>query len=551
MVIEVEVIGNGRYAGAKSNIASYSVSEESTPIEASDSSGGTGQINFNAVDDPSRLGSILLLNDTVKLTDGDRGDTQGKINAMNGSDGLLSITADSRLGQLVVDVTAGPINGTFSTAINYYLGLGNITTGIAIDSSLSSIPVVVPGWTGDLWTKIKELCVFVGAEISLLKGNVAVRPFRQRNALEINNISEAWSVSNTEMARRVEVYYYNSTYKTNEMVYPKGGWDEDVNVYTVDSGQTVEVNIPVDVSFVSLQQPTVQLFVGRYYTGPTSVYAVAGNDGLPIQPQQWTDGGGGVTVAIGEDKKSIDLKIVGASGDVARYAPFRIAVSAGPSDYYSALRIVGTGMHFEQNSVIVPTGVDPAATARDVGVTVDNVFVKTYAQALDVALNVSAKWASPSRTVSFQKASINKAKDTSSNLDFATFDDFTAYAAANGITTFDQFNTAWNGKTFDEFDDYWYSLVETSFGYQVFGNAVGARLQWRRAFYRIRSTNITEVGIDIGAEADTTFDDFNTSMLGAPTTMTFNDFNTLYAGLTFDDFNLIPLPYVKPEYDRA
>lgn len=548
MAIEVEIVGNGQYAGAKANITEYSVSEDSTPVEASDSSGGTGQITFGAIDDPSRFGSVLLLNDTVKLTDGDRGDTEGKINSLTSNDRVLSVTADSRLGRLVVDKRADAIHGTFQDAIMYYLSLGGITTGIAIDNSLTTKPVIAQGWEGDLWTKIKELLVTVGAEISLVRGNVVIRPVRERRAMEINNVSESWSVQNIDLAQEVEIYYYNSEWKETELVYPQGGWNEDVPVYTIDAGQTLEVNIPVDITLESLVPLTMFTSMPRYYTGPSSGYTIAGNDGLPINPTQWANDGGSVSIAIGEDGKSIDLTAIGATGATARYAPYRIAISAGPSDYYSSLRIQGTGLFYEQKSLIVPTGVDEASTSRDVGVTVDNIFVKDINQAWDIALDVTGKWSAPTRTISISKADINRPGETQQSFDYATFADFDAYAATEGLTTFGSFDTEWTGQTFEDFDNYWYDLVADQFEFQVFGNANGARIQFRRAIYRIRSTTITPDGVSYTAEADTTFGDFDESADLDPG-MTFEEFDTLYSGLTFNDFALIPLPIVHPEYD--
>lgn len=547
MAIKVEIIGNGQFAGAEANITEYSVTEDSTPVEASDSSGGTGQITFGAIDDPSRFGSILLLNDTVRLTDGDRGQTEGTINSLTSNDRVMGVTADSRLGRLVVDKKADPVNDTFSNVITYYLSLGGITDNIAIDTSLSSIPIVAQGWSGDLWTKIKELLVTVGAEISLVRGNVIIRPIRERRAMEINNVSESWTVANIDLAKDVEINYYNSEWKDDALVYPAGGWNEDVSIYTVDAGQTVEVNIPVDVSIVSIIQPTVQAFVSR--TDDTaSVYSVAGNDGLPIQPDQWTGNGGSLSVAIGEDGKSLDVTIVGASGTAARYAPFRIAVSSGPSDYYSSLRVIGDGVHFKQQTLTVPTAVDDASTSRDVGVTVDNIFVKDINQAWDVSLGVISKWSAPNRMINIVKADINRPGETQQSFDYATFEDFDDYAVAEGLTTFSLFDAEWAGETFGDFDEYWYSLVADQFEFQIFGNANGARVQYRRAMYRIRSTTITPDGVSYAAEADTTFGDFDASANMTPG-MTFGDFDASYNGLTFNDFSLIPLPNVLPEYE--
>jgi hypothetical protein len=547
MAIEVEIVGNGTYAGAKSNITEYQVTEDSTPVEASDTSGGTGQITFGAIDDPSRFGSALLLNDTVKLADGERGDTEGRINSITGNDGVLSITADSRLGRLVIETTAQPFAGTFSDAMMYYLSLGGITTNIAIDTSLAAIPVVAQGWKGDLWTKVKELAVINGAEITLIKGNVIIRPVRENRALEINNVSESWSAQNVDLAKNVEIFYYNSEHRTDSLVYPKGGWNEDVNIYTVDAGQTLEVNIPVDVSLTSIVQPVPQAFVARDEI-TSSVYSVAGNDGLPIPVAQWTAEGGSLSVAIGEDGHSIDLKVIGPNGASSRYAPFRIAVSSGPSDYYSSLRIIGTGVHFDQKSITVPTGVDDASTSRDVGVSVDNIFINSEADAWNAALNVTSKWASPTRTLTIGKSHINQPSETGQDYDYATFEEFDAYAATEGLTTFALFDAEWAGQTFAEFDEYWYNLVADQFRFQVFGNANGARVRFRRSMYRIRSVTITPLGVDYTAEEDTTFGDFDEY---ASAGMTFGSFDTSYDGLSFNDFALIPLPTAKPEDERG
>lgn len=542
MAVEVTVTGNGRYAGAKSNISTYTVTEESTPVEASDSTGGTGQITFTVAEDTSRLGSMLLLNDEITLVDGARGMTKGAINTLTSNDRIVSLTADSRLGRLVIDTQADPVHGTFDDAITYYLSLAGITTDIAIDASLASLPVVAQGWSGDLWTKVKELCVSVGAEISLVRGDVVLRPVRGRRALEINNINESWTVANTDLAKNVNINYYDSEYVADGLVYPKGGWNEDVTVYTIDAGQTLEVNIPVNVSLLDIEQPMCVDFVAKDYTA-TSVYAIAGNDGKPITAAQWTGTGGDLSVAIGEDGKSIDLTVIAASGPTTEYAPYRIAVSAGPSDYYSSLRIRGEGVHFEQNTLTVPTGAGDELTSRDLGVTVDNVFVNSYSDALDIASNVTGRWSAPVRTISITKANINRPGETDENYDAVTFGEFDVYVAGAGITTFGSFDTLWSGDTFGEFDQYWYDQVQNDFDFQVFGNANGARVRWRNAMYRIRNVSITAENVTYTAEADTTFDDFDEYSNG----MTFGQFDVEFDSMTFSDFALMPLINVGEE----
>lgn len=542
MAISVRITGTGAFAGSEANIGEYNVSEESTPIVASDTSGAVGGFSFSAVDDPSRLGSMLLYNSAVSLTDGSRGETQGVIDDITSRDGIASVSVVSRLGSLVVDKTALLVNSNFDTAIRYYLSLGGIVDDVAVDSTLVDIPILAPGWTGDLWTKIKELCVYVGAEIALVKGDVVIRPVRGRRALEVNNVNTSWKVTRASLAREVEVFYYDSEYISDGLVYPYGGWTPDVPIYSVDAGETLTVNIPIDVSLSDLEAPVVQDSVTRTYEA-SSVYCVAGNDGFAIPAAMWTDYGGTLTATIGEDGQSIDLTVYGPTGIISRYAPYRIAMSSGPGDYYSSLRLVGTGVGYNKQSIIVPTGADPEQISRDVGVSVDFPFVRDVNEAYDLALDLTAKWASPERTIQLEKTDVRQPGETDNNFDFATFADFDATYAGQ---TFGEFDMDWIGATFADFDAYWYSLVQDDFDFQVFGNAGGARIQYRRAMYRIRTASIGQSNVSITAESDTTFEDFD----GAAEDMTFEDFDELYAGLTFEDFSLIPMAQVGAEYDR-
>lgn len=550
MAVEVAITGNGMYAGAKSAIESYSVSEESGPVEASDSSGGVGQIKFNAVEDPSRFGSALLLNDQVTLDDGDRGTTVGVISDMSTNNGFLDVTGTSLLGRLVIDKKVGPVHDTFPNVIRYYLSLGGITSNVAVDASFNGITVNARAWEGDLWTKIKELCVTYGADAPVvLKGAIAIRPVRQRRALQFNNESESWTISNRNVSKYVEVNYYNSQYKVNSIVYPKNGWSEDLPIYTVNAGEFLQVNIPIDVSVESITQPDHYDSVPRGYMGPASAYSTVGADGEIIPPGFWRSSGGSVTAAIGADGKSIDVTIIAPDigTTAALYSPFRIASKdAATGEFFSTLRIIGTGVHFDKQSVIVPTGADDSLTSEDVGVTVDNYFISTESQARSLAIDVASKWARPTRTLKVTKASINKPGETQTSYDYATFDQFTAYAPGAGITTFSNFNTVWANKTFADFNNYWYQGVQNSFDYQVFGNAAGSRIAWRRSIFRIRSVDIGPAEVSYTAEEDTTVGDFNTSA----SSMTISQFNASFSGLTFAEFALAPLPNVLPELDR-
>lgn len=537
MAIEVEVQGNGRFAGHRSNLISYSSVEDSTPLDPADTSGQTGTLSFGAVEDPGPSGSILLLNDTVILTDTGSGTTRGVVNMVNVSDGVSNITADSRLGILNVTGYIPPFTGILVDAVWTILSQAGIDSGIVVSADIANIPVTVRGGTYNYWLLLKELASGTGmVEHSLVSGNFVTRGIREREAFTGKIAEQSWSVGNVELAQYVEVAYYNYRELVGELVYPYGGWNEDVQVLQADSGQTITTNIPVDVSLTALSQPVVQDFVPRDYIGPPSVYSVTGNDGLPILASQWTASGGKLSVAIGADGQSIDVTITGAR--IPSLAPFQIAVASGPSDLYSTLRIVGSGLGFERKILRVPTGAPAEKTAQEVGATVDNPWVNTINDAYSAALRAAGGLAAPRQTVTITATVINRS-GSSGSYAYPTFADFSDQYPTE---TFADFDAEWAGQTFEDFNQYEFSLVQNDFENQVFGNVSGSRLLFRNAYYRIRNATVTQDGIITAtAERDTIFSDFNDTYSG----MTFQDFNDLMEsvtpGMKFEDYAVVPL----------
>lgn len=534
MAVNLKVTGNGHFKGASTNLTDYTSTEDSTPIEGSDSSGGVGQIQFGVVEDATSEGSILLLNDTVELEDGSNGRTQGIVNGVTSTDGVASVTADGRLVAFMATRTTQPYTGTLGGAFTYYLSIVGITTGFTIDATITSRSVTFPGFTGNMWDYIKQMCVAQQVEIALVSSNIVLRPLRGRTIETRKNASESWSVQNSDIAQAIEVYYYNNKYTTDGLAYPQGGWNPDVSVYQVDAGAILEFDIPTNVSFVSVKQPVVQNTVSRGYSGPSSVYAVSGNDGLPITAAQWTATGGSISVSINDDTTTLHVIIRGANDPTGKYAPYRIAVSAGPSDYYSSLRIVGTGVFTDKQLLTIPTGVPLSKTATVIGATVDNPFITTPTEASTVGLRTAQKWAMASQTINATATVLNR-KGDKGTANYPTFAGY--FAPLYAGKTFAQFNAANVGVTFAQWDAIAQASVQDSFDNQAFGNIAGARVRFRDAMYRVRTATINASTIDYTAEADTLFGDFDARWIGK----TFADFDTFFAGKTFQDFDVIPL----------
>lgn len=509
-----------------------------------------------------------LVDAPVRLVDGSNGTVRVTVGDMDESDGLASISANSRLGVLLSTRTAKPMQGTPEQIFRYYLGLGGITTDIEFQGTGSTSTRAVQGWTGVIWDYIRDFAITVRAEVTLVSGLVVIRPLRQRVSVNRRDSQTSVHRAKGEMAQTVEVKYYNNRYATG-LVYPNGGWNPDVQVYQVDAEEVFTTNIPVDVSPIELVQPTCVDYVARNTTDQ-SVYSVIGTDGLAIKSRQWTDNGGSVTVAIGEDNRSIDLTIIGAN---TLYAPYRIAVGAGASDAYSSLRIRGTGTFFTEESITIQTGLLPTDTPQVVGTTIENNFISSRAQAYDFGMHVAQSYAGYEHTLSVSTSGINRL-DAAGSLLYPTFKQFNeGFSASGGIApawlgkTFADFDAVWGTKTLEQFNTYYRDLVAFDYGNQAFGNVSGSRVLHNDVYYRIDSASITESGVQYDATADTLFGDFSArwsdsysreemnleygprrSAYNDQTTYTFADFNAMMVGKTYRNFNFAPLWRLEGKY---
>ena len=264
MAVEVEVVGNGKFKGSRSNILKYSVNEDATPTRPGDFSGGTGTVDFSASEVTGYKGSTLLMNDTINLSDTGSGTTTGKVDSLTIENGVVSVSGLSRLELLNASANIPLVDGTLDSVVRQILALAGITTGIVIDTAIQSTPVRGRGGEKSYWLFLKELCAAYQVEISLVSNNVVVRGLRQRSAFTGKIESQSYSVGNGDLARNIEVAYYNYQTISSALVYPYGGWTSDVDVFQVDASESRTINIPVDVNIASLSQPTMVSSVARF-----------------------------------------------------------------------------------------------------------------------------------------------------------------------------------------------------------------------------------------------------------------------------------------------
>lgn len=501
----------------------HSIQEESTPIDPADTTGAYGQISATI---RTHDGIRSYRDKRMDLTDGAQGKTTGIIRGLSGNRMATTLTADSRLAQVAVERTAQPYVGPLGDALRYYLSLCGVVEDIVVDDTLNLLPVKLLGWKANVYDQLKRLGPAYGFEVTLVSSKIVFRPFRGRVAENYRDAQVDWTIDATRLAQKVEGYAYNLESGTL-LAYPYGGWNEDVTVYTVDAGQTTTIEIPIDGSVSFVEQPTCVAFVDRSHSS-SSVYSVSGNDGIAIQPAQWAAGGGDLKVEIGEDTRTLVVTIKASSE--TEYAPYRIGVSSGPSDYYSSLRIRGEGVFFTKELMTLPAAVNPDRAPQEIGATVDNEFYEDPNQLFHGLLWSATRYAMARATINVTSKGINRRGDSGS-LVFPTIGELKAQDLGDTIgeiyTELGPTIADWNSRLIE--------LVGTDFENQAYGNVGGARVIHDDCWYRIRSATITPASIRYSAEWDNTIGDVYHHG------ETIGEWNARWAGKTIRDVNEAPL----------
>lgn len=517
-------------------IVSYSATEYATPLDPSDMSGGAGQITVVAEKQPE---TRFVRRKRIEVVDGQHGTTYGTISSTSSANDFAdTLTADSPLIALAYTRTAAPFSGTLGDLLRYYLGLVGLTD-VIIDANIDPRPFTAPGWTGVVFDAIKRICAAERIELSFVADSVVVREVRQRIANNKRDSAVSVSVDDTRLASAVEVFYIHSVARhASTLIYPAGGWSEEDKIISVGANEVEEVEIDLDpgsgneglgVSIESLVQPVCQDFVGREVVD-ASVYCVMGNDGKPIPAARWESMGGSLEVEIGEDTRSLIVRVTGSSEE--ELAPFRIAATAGDSHNYSSLRVMGAGVVFDRRMIRAETGHSSDIAAQEV-LQVESDFIVGIDSAWKALFATFATATGPHSSISVTTRGINRQKDASI-AQSPTIGNFNAMYAGQ---TIGDFNTEWSGKTIADVNKMLFDSVALTFQNQAFGNIAGARVLHDGCWYRIVEGAVNFGQVTYTAVRDTTIGDWNTHYAGK----TIGDFNALASGKTLGELALQPL----------
>lgn len=486
-----------------SNIVDFSISEDATPLRGGDNSGGVGGLSVQIAEEED---STRIIFGNVKLTDSELGETGGSIIGVGGDELSAGIDLASRLLPAVVEVTAGAYVGTLGGAIRYYLGLADVYAQITIDPVTDARPVAFIGWTGVLWDAIKDLCIAFQIEASVVSGEIVMRQARGRVAENSRNTSIDWDISSSAMSEKYSIMNYNLQAVSNVLAYPMADELEDASVISLNASEVTTVRLQTGISLTSIVQPQITQLLTKYYTGPLSLYSVTDSSGAVLGAAEWSRIGGRLEVEIDQEDPSVILVHL-RGGTTLERAPYRIGLrdgGEGSNSFFSALRIIGSGVAFREESIEIPTGV-PAAMASSIdGPRVDNRFVADAGMAFNIALSASLTYAAPRYTINVSTDRINRSGETGS-LGYTSYADFQSLSASDSYT---DFQVEWNGKTYFDFREFYFDLTSKGFENQAMGNTAGARVLYRDCWFRIRSATFGPSSVSYTAESDTLFSDF-------------------------------------------
>lgn len=275
---------------------------------------------------------------------------------------------------------------------------------ITLDSNAKPL-TCVPGFTGNVWEKLKELCSLAELDISFGNDKIEFTPRKFQRAdqfdstykpmlpLAKSNVSE--SANQREKARTVEVIYRQQPKQSTSAYYNTELWRADT-VYRVEPGEKLVEVVQTDSTFLTLNQPVPVSGVPVPYTNLYGAYVVTGNDGYIVDPQWWKDNGGSLTVQPTRNAGEIEITIQ-APAIVTSRAPYRI--SEGVADR-PALYIFGEGLKLgKEKTIRVYTG-NPDAS-EEVGVKFDSIFITDKLTAFNAGHKIAVTYGTGDSTLSY------------------------------------------------------------------------------------------------------------------------------------------------------
>jgi hypothetical protein len=480
MGVKLTIDGNGKLSTKDQSevVIGYGLSEGATPIATVDSSGeiptmtisGEGN-NVNTLGE-THPSSKLLLNNQITFIDTLRGSFSGKITSVSLSNDTATISAQSKFESLNSVKTSPTFNGTLAGAFASYLELGGLTSSdYDIDASFESVDVVYPGWSEKVWVQLKLLCATVNAEMYFQENVIYVRPIAQKTFELSNSESEGFQF---EIGNTVKSFI--ST--LGKTTYVEGGiiktYARGETVASVDAGASAEIALAVSFSVDEVNQPEYITdppeLIAKYVlpssvgtvpaSNPNGFYSFLDKNGNDVLYEVVQSTGASLVVEKNPDNP-FELKIKITGPKEATNAPWTVEFSKGNP----ALMITGNGVKVDTSGHVFNTG----SVEGNEGVSYpNNPFTTNKKYLYDSAFKSAQKLSGPNVIISlstdmvdeadnqefgFLPGAIFKWNDSTYRIQSVSYDYGSIGISAVQYVTFSQFNTLWNGLTYQDFTD--------------------------------------------------------------------------------------------------
>jgi hypothetical protein len=414
--------------------------------------------------------------------------------------GWAGITSNGTIGNaairwdnfVVTNVSAGP--GTLYNGFVNLTRLAGVPDDLVeVDPEIQYDAVIFPGFVGNLWDNIKQMCAVYGYQCYSTGSKIGLTKVGKVVMEILTPDTASTSISMGDVAQRVQITNYRYT-STTQGIFFKAD-----QVYSLEAGETQENSVQVKGTPATLNDPVCVDGMDLKATGGLGQYVVTGEDGYIMAPQLWRDLGGRVSARLSTESADEVIITITAPNDKSR-APYRIS----EGDDRPALWITGAGVLSDPKVHTLYTGY-PDAPQRTTD-PIENVFVANQSLAYTAGARLAQKFSGPTVTLN-----ISGVPDlTLTRLGYT----YTVPPLATQYRVAEQELTAW------------------------FGSLAGAILQFGDAKYRVISAAVHPVGVDLTLVQHTTFADFDAVWAGK----TFGDFNTAVGPeIAFEQLNIFPL----------
>lgn len=359
-------------------------------------------------------------------------------------------------GKIVTAFNYQPV--TLSTAIRRYLEACDANLGgMTYSYTATAYNVVFPGWQGNVWAKLKELCAVYNVEIVPVGSVITVRDVGATSLTIKNNTPVTTTPTKGSGGKSVLV--------TAQYPVAGGGvmWDAatEEQTFQIDVGQQQVITLSTNNHPTAIAQPAptdvLPVLPGQYY--------VVDSTGTLVPAATWLASGGSVAGAVGSSPGTITVTLTGPGAAISGYTgPFYFATGI-VSTSTPALSIVGPGVTTTPTTITIPTA--SADQGQTVAATISNPFIGSRDQALTRGGWAAADAAGPNVEIQFSIpvaalsgygltiGSMVTYESSKYRVKTIHWGNLSATITANRRVTIGEVDTAWSGQTVATRDTFW------------------------------------------------------------------------------------------------